>query len=65
MKKKNNCFIRKRFHISFPYIFFISIQDVRLNRTYFFIMKTKNKWELQQIAFNNSSDIDFKGFISL
>ena len=34
-------------------------KDVRLNSTHFFIMKISNKRELQQIALNNSSDIDF------
>ena len=28
-------------------------------------MKIPNKWELQQTAFNHSSDIDFKDFINL
>ena len=32
---------------------------------HYFIMKIPNKWELQQIAFNHSSDIDFKDFINL
>ena len=27
-------------------------------------MKTPSKWELQQIAFNHSSDIDFKDFMN-
>ena len=36
--------------------------DVRLNTTYFFIMKIPNKRELQQIAFNHSSDTDFKNY---
>ena len=31
----------------------------------YFIMKTTNKQELQQIAFNHSSDIDFKDFMNL
>ena len=35
-------------------------KDVRLNSTHFFIMKILNKRELQQIALNHSSDIDFK-----
>ena len=35
---------------------------VRLNSTHFFIMKISNKRELQQIALNHSSDIDFKDF---
>ena len=40
-------------------------KDVRLNSTYFFIMKIPNKRELQQIALNHSSDIDFKDFIQI
>ena len=39
--------------------------DVRLNSTHFFIMKILNKRELQQIALNHSSDIDFKDFIKI
>ena len=35
-------------------------KDVRLNSTHFVIMKVPNKRELQQIALNHSSDIDFK-----
>ena len=38
-------------------------KDVRLNSTHFFIIKVPNKRELQQIAFNQSSDIDFKDFM--
>ena len=34
-----------------------NIKDVRLNSTHFFIMKTPNQRELQQIALNHSSDI--------
>ena len=34
----------------------------RLNSTHSFIMKIPNKRELQQIALNHSSDIDFKDF---
>ena len=34
-------------------------KDVRLNSTHFFILKIPNKRELQQIALNHSSDIDF------
>ena len=40
-------------------------KDVRLNSTHFFIMKISNKKELQQIALNYSSDIDFKDFIKI
>ena len=38
-------------------------KDVRLNSTHFFIMQIPNKRELQQIALNHSSDIDFKDLI--
>ena len=38
---------------------------VRLNSTHFFIIKIPNKRELQQIALNHSSDIDFKDFIKI
>ena len=40
-------------------------KDVRLNSTHFLIMKTPNKRELQQIALNHSSYIDFKDFIKI
>ena len=31
-----------------------------INSTHYFIMKIPNKGELEQTAFNHSSDIDFK-----
>ena len=40
-------------------------KDVTLNSTYFFIMKIPNKRELQRIALNHSSDIDFKDFMKI
>ena len=40
-------------------------KDVQLNTTHFFIMKIPNKRELQQIALNHSSDIDFKDFMNI
>ena len=40
-------------------------KDVRLNTNHFFIMKFPNKRELQQVALNHSSDIDFKDFIKV
>ena len=40
-------------------------KDVTLNTTHFFIMKIVSKRELQQIALNHSSDIDFKDFIKI
>ena len=40
-------------------------KKVILNTTHFFIMKIVSKRELQQIALNHSSDIDFKDFIKI
>ena len=40
-------------------------KDVRLSTTHFFTMKRPNKREHEQIAFNHSSDIDFKNFFNL
>ena len=40
-------------------------KDVRLNSAHFFIMKIPNKRELQQIALNHSSDINFKDFTKI
>ena len=39
------------------------LKDVRLNSKHFFITKIPNKRELQQIALNHSSDIDFEDFL--
>ena len=40
-------------------------KDVQLNSTHFFIMKIPDNRELQQIALNHSSDINFKDFIKI
>ena len=45
--------------------YFKASKDVRLNSIHFFIMKILNKRELQQIALNHSSDIDFKDFMKI
>ena len=62
-------FIRDRkLNISIVFImqsYFKVPKDVRLNSTHFFIMKIPNKRELQQIALNQSSDIDFKDFMQI
>ena len=39
--------------------------DVRLNTTYFFLMKIPNKREFQKIAINHLLDIDFKDFVNM
>ena len=60
-------FIRgRKLNISIIFItqsYFKVPKDVRLNSTHIFIMKIPNKRELQQIALNHSSNIDFKDFI--
>ena len=58
----------RKLNISIAFItqsYFKLPKDVRLNATQFFIMKITNKRELQQIALNLSSDIDFKDFIKI
>ena len=56
-------YIRER-NLSISIIFitqsyFAVPNGIRPNSTHYFIMKTPNKQEPQQIAFNHSSDIDF------
>ena len=55
-------FIRgRKLNISLIFItqsYFKVPEDVRLNTSHFFIMKIRNKRELQQIELNHSSDID-------
>ena len=62
-------FIRgRKLNISIVFItqsYFKVPKDVRLNSTHFFIMRIPNKRELQQIALNHLSDIDFKDFITI
>ena len=59
-------FIRgRRLNISIVFIiesYFKVPKDVTLNSTHLFVMKIKNKKELQQIALNHSWDIDFKDY---
>ena len=62
-------FIRgRKLNISLVFItqsYFAEPKNIRLNFTHYFIMKIPNKRELQQIAYNHSSDIDFKDYESL
>ena len=62
-------FIRSRkLNISVVFVtqsYFKVPKDFTLNSTHFFIMKIPNKRELQQIALNHSSDIDFKDFMNI
>ena len=58
----------RKLNISVAFItqsYFKLPKEVILITTHFFIMKIPNKGELQQIAFNHSSDIDFKYFMKI
>ena len=46
-------------------LYFKVPKDVRLNTSYFFILKIPNKRELQQIPINHSSDINTKDFANI
>ena len=62
-------FIRgRKLNISLAFItksYFKVAKDVSLNTTHFFIAKTPNKRELQQVAINHSSDINTNDFINI
>ena len=62
-------FIRERkLNISLVFItqsYFAVLRNIRLNSTDYFVIKIESKRELQLIAFNHSSDIDFQDFMSL
>ena len=45
--------------------FFSVAKDVRLNSTYYLILKINNKKELQNIAIIHSTDINYKDFIKI
>ena len=40
-------------------------KDVRLNSTYYLVMKINNRKELQNIAINHSADIDYNDFVRI
>ena len=62
-------FIRGRkqniFNVFITQSYFAVPKNIRLNSTHNFIMKIRNKKELQQVVFNRSSNIDFKDFMNL
>ena len=66
-KKRNSVvtelFIRERkldiFLVFITQYCFAVPKNIRINSTHYFVWKTPIKRELQQIAFNHSSDIDF------
>ena len=58
----------RRLNITLVFItesYFLVPKDVRLNSTYYLIMKINSKRELQNIAINHSADIDYKDFIKI
>ena len=62
-------FIRgRKINISLVFItqsYFAVPKNIRLNFTHYFVMKIPKKRELQQVAFNHYSDIDFEDFVNL
>ena len=57
----------RKLNISLVFItqsFFAVPKNIRLNSTHYFVTKILCKGELQQVAFNHSSDIDFKNFVN-
>ena len=62
-------FIRERkLNISLVFItqsYFAVHKDIRPNWRHYFMMKIPNKWELKQIASQNSSDVDFQDCTNL
>ena len=60
-------FIRcRKLNISIVFItqsYFKTPKDAKLNSTHYLLMKIQNKKELQNIAQENSGDIDFKDFL--
>ena len=63
----NELFIRgRKLNILIVFVtqsYFKVPKDVSLKSTHFFIMKILNKRELQQVALNHLSAVDFKDFI--
>ena len=58
----------RKLNISLVFItqsYFAVPKNIRQNSTHYFVIKVPNKRELQQIAFNYSSDIDFQDFMNV
>ena len=58
--------IERNLKISVVFItqFYFAESKNRLNSTHYLIMEIQDKWELQQIAFNHSPNIDFRDFMN-
>ena len=58
----------RKLNISLVFIaqsYFAVPKNIGLNSMHYFVMKIPSKQELQQIAFNHSSDIDFQNLVNL
>ena len=58
--------MRKKLNILLVFIsqsYYKVLETIRLNATDYFVMKIPNKREIQQIASNHLSGIDFKDFM--
>ena len=58
----------RKLDISFVFImqsYFSVAKDVRLNSTYYLIMKINDKKQLQIIAISHSTDIGYKDFMNI
>ena len=66
---RKELFIRyRKLNISRVFItqsYFSLPKNVRLNSTYYLVMKTNNRKKLQNIVINHSTDIDFKDFMKI
>ena len=65
---KELCIRFRKLNISLVFItqsYFPVPKDVRLNSTYYLIMKINDKKELQNIVINHSADIDYKDFMKI
>ena len=62
-------FIRgRKLNISLVFItesFFAVPKNIRLNSTCYFVMKTPNRRDIQQIAFNHLTDFDVQDVLNL
>ena len=62
-------FIRcRKLNISLCFLtqsYFSVLKDVRLNCTHYILFKLNNRRELQNIAIDHSTDIDYKDFIKI
>ena len=57
-----------KLYISLDFVthfYFAVPKIIRLNSAHYIVMKIPNKRELQQIAFNHLSDINFQDFMNL